>query len=190
MLDSIDNTRHSVHASDPNDTMVNYSIRMSDLKDYVKTTEDKIRELEASLVESDVNKESYMMLIDALKDELKLRNEELGILQDNEELKTAMDVKNNQLTEVEEKLDSKKEELRLVEFRIKELVRAMNISEADSYYAQAGALEEAAKRTKLAPNKKKDTYQEALELYQKALKAGKKEAKAKVAELKEKVGKD
>ncbi len=188
LLDSIDATRHSFHPDQSNDTIGGYATRMADLKDYVKKTEEKIREMEAAMVEEDVNSQSYLMLIDALKSELKLRNEEIGIMQDNEEMKVELDTKNVQLEEIESKLDTKKEELKLYELRIKEMVRTMKISEADSYYAQAGALEEAAKRTKLAPNKKRDTYAEALELYQKSLKLGKKEAKAKVAELKEKMG--
>ena len=77
--------------------------------------------------------------------------------------------------------------MKLLQIQITELVRTAKITQADSYFAQAGAIEEAAKRTKLAPNKKRDTYEEALHLYEKAVKFGKKEAKAKVEELKAKV---
>jgi hypothetical protein len=160
---------------------------MIELKDYVKETEGKIRELEASVAETNVNADSYMIIIDALKDELKVRNEEIGIIEDNAELNTAVNLKSAQLDEIELRLESKKNELKLFQIRINELVRTMKISEADSYFAQAGALEEAAKRTKLAPNKKRDTYEEALHLYEKAMKLGKKGAKAKVEELKSKV---
>jgi hypothetical protein len=48
-------------------------------------------------------------------------------------------------------------------------------------------VEEAAKRTKLAPQKKRDTYKEALELYKKSLSLGKQEAKEKIAELEKKL---
>ncbi|HCW05869.1 MAG TPA: hypothetical protein DGG95_00695 [Cytophagales bacterium] len=188
LLDSIDLTRHSVRllSVDKKDTNT-YSLRMNDLKDYVKRSEDQIRALEASLAEDEVNADSYMTIIDALKDELKIRNEEIGIMQDNEELNTTVNLKSSQLDDIEMKLQSKKEELKLLQMQINEMVRTMKISQADSYFAQAGALEEAAKRTKLAPNKKKDTYQQALDLYEKALKLGKKEAKAKVDDLKTKV---
>lgn len=188
LLDSIDVTRHSVRmlSTDKKDTNT-YSLRMTDLKDYVKKSEEQIRALEASLAEDEVNAESYMTIIDALKDELKIRNEEIGIMQDNDELNTAVNLKSSQLDDIEMKLQSKKEELKLLQMQINEMVRTAKITQADSYFAQAGALEEAAKRTKLAPNKKKDTYQQALELYEKALKLGKKEAKAKVDELKTKV---
>ena len=188
LLDSIDVTRHSVRLISPEDKTGNdYSNRMTELKDYVKQTEGVIRELEASAAESSVNAETYMTLIDALKDELKIRNEEIGIIEDNDALNTAVNAKATQLDEVEMKLESKRNELKLLQIQISELVRTSKITQADSYFAQAGAIEEAARRTKLAPNKKRDTYEEALHLYEKALKLGKKEAKAKVDELKQKV---
>ncbi len=188
LLDSIDATRHAVRMlSGEKNASTDYSQRMTELKDYVKETEGKIRELEASVAENNVNTDSYMIIIDALKDELKVRNEEIGIIEDNVELSTTVNVKSAQLDEIEMKLEAKRNELKLYQIRINELVRTMKISEADSYFAQGGALEEAAKRTKLAPNKKRDTYEEALHLYEKALKLGKKEAKAKVEELKSKV---
>jgi len=188
LLDSIDVTRHSVRllsteAKDSDD----YSGRMTELKDYVKKTEDVIRELEASAAESSVNAETYMTIIDALKDELKIRNEEIGILEDNDALSTQVNLKSNQLDEVEMKLEAKRNELKLLQIQISELVRTAKITQADAYFAQAGAVEEAARRTKLAPNKKRDTYEEALHIYEKALKLGKKEAKAKVDELKQKL---
>ncbi len=185
LLDSIDMARNSIHSVSGGDK-TDYSDRMIDLKDYIKRTEEKIKELESSVVDTDVNKESYMMMIDALKEELKFRQEEAGTLE-KPSSRTEEDLDNEHLTEIEEKLESKKNELKSLELRIKELVRTLNISEADSYFAQAAAIEEAAKRTKLAPHKRKQTFQEALDLYEKALKAGKKEAKAKIEELKEKI---
>ena len=188
LLDSIEVTRHSVRLASAEDHGGNdYTLRMTELKDYVKTTEDKIRELEANLAENTVNSESYMVIIDALKDELRIRNEEIGLMEENADLNTEVNVKTAQLSEIELRLESKKNELKLLQIRINELVRTMKITEADSYFAQAGALEEAARRTKLAPNKKRETYEEALALYEKAVSLGKKEAKIKVEELKSKI---
>jgi hypothetical protein len=61
------------------------------------------------------------------------------------------------------------------------------VSEADSYFMRAQAVEEAANRTKLAPKKKKDTLKEAIELYKKALSLGKTEAQDKITELEKKI---
>jgi hypothetical protein len=190
LLDSIDIARHSIHSMTLDGNKAKYPERMEELKEYIKRTEEKIKELESSFVDNDVNKESYMMMIDALKDELKFRQEEAGIMEKTTSIASNEDLQNVQLSEIEKKLEAKKSELKALELRIKELVRTMNISEADSYFAQAAAVEEAAKRTKLAPHKRKQTFQEALDLYDKALKLGKKEAKAKVEELKLKVGKE
>ena len=106
LLDSIDVTRHSVRLLSGEDKDgTTYSSRMTELKDYVKQTEDVIRELEASAAESSVNAETYMTIIDALKDELKIRNEEIGIIEDNDALSTEINVRSMQLDEVEMKLE-------------------------------------------------------------------------------------
>lgn len=189
LLDSIDATRHvmKMNQSDGLEKK-DYDKRMIELKDYIKQTEDKIGELEAGLIETNVNSESYLIIIDALKDELKIRNEELGLIEENSELNSEVKLKAVQLDDVESRLEVKRSELMLLEFRIKDLVKRMVISEAEGLYAQAGAMEEAARRTKLAPHKRKETYREALALYEKSLSKGKKEAKAKVEELKTKIG--
>ena len=167
-----------------------YSRRMLELKDYIKQTENKIGELEAEMVETNVNSETYLAIINALKDEIHVRNEEMGLISENIELNEDMKLKSVQLEDVESRLEVKKTELKLLELQIKELVKRMNISEAEGLYAQAGAMEEAARRTKLAPHKRKETYREALELYEKSFAKGKKDAQAKIDELRKKVGPD
>lgn len=191
LLDSIDATRHimKMNQSDGLEKK-DYDKRMIELKDYIKQTENKIGELEAGLIETNVNSESYLIIIDALKDELKIRNEELGLIEENSELNSEVKLKAVQLDDVESRLEVKRSELMLLEFRIKDLVKRMVISEAEGLFAQAGAMEEAARRTKLAPHKRKETYREALALYEKSLAKGKKEAKGKVEELKAKIGMD
>jgi hypothetical protein len=189
LLDSIDATRHVMkvnHAEGEGD----YSQRMLELKEYIKQTENKIGELEAEMVETNVNSETYLAIINALKDEIHVRNEEMGLISENIELNEEMKLKGVQLEDVESRLEVKKTELKLLELHIKELVKRMNISEAEGLYAQAAATEEAARRTKLAPHKRKETYREALALYEKSLAKGKKDAQAKIDELRKKIGPD
>jgi chromosome segregation ATPase len=191
LLDSIDATRHVMRMNQADGLeRKSYDQRMIELKDYIKQTEEKLGELEASMVETNVNSESYVVIITALKDELRIRNEELGLIEENSELNNEVMLKGVQLEDVEARLDVKKTELKMLELQIKELVKRMGISEAEGLYAQAGAMEEAARRTKLAPFKRRQTYREALALYEKSLAKGKKEAKAKVDELRAKVGPD
>jgi hypothetical protein len=192
LLDSIDATRHIMRINQADGLMepASYAKRMVELKNYIVQTEEKIGELEATLVETNVNSESYMVIISALKDELRIRNEELGLIEENSELNNEVMLKGVQLEDIESRLEVKKTELKLLELQIMELVKRMHISEAEGLYAQAGAMEEAARRTKLAPFKRRQTYREALELYEQALAKGKKEAKTKVDELKAKIGPD
>ena len=191
LLDSIDATRHLMRMNQAAGLEEkSYDKRMLELKDYIKQTEEKLGELEATMIETNVNSESYLVIITALKDELRIRNEELGLIEENSELNNEVQLKGVQLEDVESRLEVKKTELKLLEIQIKELVKRMGISEAEGLYAQAGAMEEAARRTKLAPFKRRQTYREALALYEKSLAKGKKEAKAKVDELRAKVGPD
>ena len=181
LLDSIDVTRHTmrIHHANGNE-MHHYDARMLELKDYVKQTENKIGELEASMVETSVNSESYLAIISALKDELRMRNEELGLIEDNERLNNEELLRSVQLEDMESRLEVKKLELMLLELRLAEMVRAMKLSEAESYYLQASALEESAKRTKLAPFKRRQALRQAIELYEKSLAKGNGDAKEKL----------
>lgn len=190
LLDSIDATRDVMKVNHSEGEKTDYTKRMTDLKDYIKQTESKIKELEDEMVETSVNSESYLAIINALRDELHVRNEELGLIEENSDLNEDLKLKGVQLEDVEARLEVKKTELKMLEIHIKELVKRMNISEADGLYAQGAAMEEAARRTKLAPHKRRETYREALALYEKALAKGNKEAKAKVDELRKKVGPD
>jgi hypothetical protein len=58
---------------------------------------------------------------------------------------------------------------------------------ANLYYAQAEALEQAANRTQFAPNKKKATRREALELYKLALSLGNHNAQVRIDDLENKL---
>ena len=67
------------------------------------------------------------------------------------------------------------------------MVKNFKVSEAEAYYARAQSVEEAARRTKLARHKRRETYREALELYKKAFSLGKTEAKENINQLEKKV---
>jgi hypothetical protein len=187
LLDSIDATRHTMRVHKANG-MEGYDQRMLELKDYVRLTEEKISELEANMVETNVNSESYLVIITALKDELRLRNEEMGLIDDDSNLNNEELLRGVQLEDVEARLEVKRIELMMLNMQVAEMVRQMAISEAEGFFIEASALEEAARRTKLAPYKRKQTYRQAIGLYEKALAKGKKEAQAKIDELQTKVG--
>ena len=74
-----------------------------------------------------------------------------------------------------------------MENRVQEMMKKAQVSEADSYFALGEALEEAARRTKLAPKKRKETYREAIEYYKQALAFGREDAQEKINALEEKI---
>ncbi len=106
---------------------------------------------------------------------------------ENQNLITTVGLQEAELSDKEGQIAAKQQELALIEARIQELMVSSKMSEADAYFERGKAVEEAAKRTKLAPRKKKDTYKEALELYKKSVSLGKAEAQAKVDELEKKL---
>ena len=106
---------------------------------------------------------------------------------ENQNLITTVGLQEAELNDKEAQIMAKTQELAIIEAKIQEMWVQSKMSEADSYFARAQAVEEAANRTKLAPRKKKDTLKEALELYKKSLSLGKTEAQAKIDELEKKV---
>ena len=80
-------------------------------------------------------------------------------------------------------LDAKAEEVKAFEVQIQELTDKLEISEANANFAKGQALEKAARKTKLAPKKKRKTYQDALAFYRKAHAAGHPDAAARIKEL-------
>jgi hypothetical protein len=135
------------------------------------------------------------MMVEALKDELSIRASEIETLEEqvvnyqtkNKGLLKTVKLQETELVEMRSQITTKQQELSLIEAKVDEMVDNFKVSEAEAYFARGQAVEEAAKRTKLAPIKKKETYREALGLYEKALSLGKAEAQAKITELQKKV---
>ena len=154
-----------------------------------------IRMIQTALKNSKHEAAAYLMLVDALKSEVQLRVDEIVKLEEevtkfkdeNEGLMEAIKLKEDEVKSINIKISEKQQELLLLEARIEAMVNSFKVTEADAYYARARAVEEAAKRTKLAPHKKKETYKEALELYKRSLSLGKKEAKVDIANLEKKL---
>ena len=91
------------------------------------------------------------------------------------------------MNDLQNKITAKQQELALLQAKGDEMIENFKVSEAEAFYARAKSVEEAARRTRLAPHKKRETYREALELYQKSLSLGKKEAQANIDALQKKV---
>lgn len=196
MIDSIDASRQLLRVNMVEGTSYeDYKTRMKDINNYVKDTQTKIDDLEKSLSKSKANASSYAATIKKLKADLKEKSEKIAELEEtvekyrneNQNLVSTVGMQEAELVDKEAEIESKTQELALIEARIQELMIQSKMSEADAYFTRAQAVEEAANRTKLAPKKKKETLKEAIELYKKSLSLGKQEAQAKIDELEKKI---
>lgn len=196
LMDSIDANRNLLRVNMVEGTSYeDYTARMKDINNYVKDTQNKIEDLEKSLKKSKGNTNALNATIKKLKSDLEERNKEIAALNEhveqlrneNQNLITTVGLQEAELQDKEAQILAKQQELALIEAKIQELMIASKVSEADSYFARAQAVEEAANRTKLAPRKKKETLKEAIELYKKSLSLGKEEAQAKITELEKKI---
>ena len=196
LMDSIDASRQLLRVNMVEGTTYDdYSSRMKDISNYVKDTQGKIEDLEKSLKKSKGTANAFSATIKKLKADLEERSKEITSLQaqveqlsnENKNLITTTELQEAELSDKEAQIMAKQQELALIEARVQEIMIQSKMSEADSYFARGAAVEEAARRTKLAPRKKKDTLKEALELYKKALSLGNANAQAKIDELEKKL---
>jgi chromosome segregation ATPase len=196
LMDSIDASRQLLRVNMVEGTTYeDYTSRMKDITSYVKDTQKKIDDLEKSLSSSKSKNNANAKLIKDLKAQLESKTTEIAALQEqvekyrseNQNLITTVSMQEAELADKASQIETKTQELALIEARVQELMIQSKMSEADAYFARAQAVEEAANRTKLAPKKKKETYQEAVELYKKAQSMGKEEAQAKIDELEKKL---
>ena len=196
LLDSIDATRQLLRVNLVEGTPYDdYSGRMEELNDYIANTQQRLEELEQSLRSSKANAKAYAKTISQLRAELQTKGKEMAFLQEqvekfrneNENLIITVDLQDAEIADKQAQIDTKSQELALIEARVQELMIQSKISEAEAYFTRAQAIETAAERTKLAPRKKKETMREALELYRKALSLGKNEAQVKITELEDRL---
>ncbi|MEX2233600.1 MAG: hypothetical protein WD824_15660 [Cyclobacteriaceae bacterium] len=196
LLDSIDASRNSLRSNLSEGTSYEeFSTRLKGINEFVKMSEEKITLIQNALKNSKHEASAYLMLVDALKSEVQIRVDEIVKLEEevgkyrveNHGLLQAIKMKEDEVKEINIKISEKQQELLLLEARIEAMVNNFKVTEADAYFARARAVEEAAKRTKLAPQKKRETYKEALELYKRSLSLGKQEAKANIANLEAKI---
>ncbi|HEY9045424.1 MAG TPA: hypothetical protein VIN08_05990 [Ohtaekwangia sp.] len=196
LMDSIDASRQLLRVNMVEGTTYeDYTSRMKDINGYVKDTQHKIDDLEKSLSTSKSHNNANLKLIKTLKAQLEAKTQEIAALQEqvdkykgeNQNLITTVSMQEAELADKQTQIETKSQELALIEARVQELMIQSKMSEADALFARGQAVEEAANRTKLAPRKKKDTYREAIELYKKALSLGKNEAQDKITELEKKL---
>lgn len=196
LIDSIDENRNAIRLDMTEGLQYDeYVVRMKNLNEYVKRSEERINNLESDLQQSEGSRKAYANAIARLKKDVQEKNKKIIELQElvntykneNTELLSLVAFKESELADAEIEIMQKKQELNLLEMRIQELMIQSKMTEADAYFARASAVEEAANRTKLAPKKKKKTFMEAIELYEKSRDLGREDAQAKIDELANKI---
>ncbi|MCZ6521011.1 MAG: hypothetical protein O6848_05920 [Bacteroidetes bacterium] len=196
LLDSIDKHRQVLRLDmEMGTTYADYTNRMSELNDYVSQTERRISELEDQLQQGSEDNSALSVSLKRLKKELTEKSQEIARLneqvekyrQENQTLLTTVGLQDAEIQDKAAEIEIKRQELEFLENRIQEVLTKSKMDEADAYFARAEAVEEAARRTKLAPRKKKETLKEALELYKKAASMGREDATAKITELEKKI---
>jgi DNA repair exonuclease SbcCD ATPase subunit len=196
LMDSIDASRQLLRVNMVEGTTYDdYKARMKDINGYVKDTQKKIDDLEKSLTSSQSKNSANAKLIKKLKADVETKSKEIASLQEqvdkfrseNQNLITTVGMQEAELSDKSAQIETKNQELALIEARVQEMMIQSKMSEADAYFARGQAVEEAARRTQLAPRKKKETYKEAIELYKKALSLGKTEAQEKITALEKKI---
>ncbi len=187
-LDSIDANRSALVSEDVTSPEV-LSERLHDINEFVKRSEQKIVAIEEALKSSNLESSAYLMMVDALKGEVQYQvdqvarlNEQVRISNDeNAGLRENIQRKDDELTR---QASAKEQELRLLRERIQTMEDNVKINNADAFYERAKAAEAVARKTKLAPRKKREAYEEAVQLYRKALALGKSQAKDDLVRLK------
>jgi chromosome segregation ATPase len=190
LIDSIDASRRALRSEMVEGTSYSdYITRLKDINQHLKDTEKKIGEIEQS---SKKDKGVSRAAIKKLKADLESRSQEVLALQveiekmreENKTLSRHVTQRDSTIVTREEVIQLRDQDITELENLVKDINEQTKIKVANLYYAQAEALETAAKRTSfLAGKKKKETKREALELYKLSYSLGKAEAEARINAL-------
>ena len=196
LMDSIDLARNALKLElEAGTDYDDYIKRMEDINEYVASSEAKIDELEMELSKYTSSNQAYLKTISRLKKEVSEKATEIKDLElmvekyrtESQTMANVVEMQEAEIFDLNDQIDLKTEELEYIEARIEELMKKSQMNEADSYFALGEALEEAAKRTRLAPRKRKETYKEAIEYYKKSLAFGREDAQERIDELEKKI---
>ncbi len=189
LLDSIDLSRQALRTNVVEGiSYADYISRLEAINSHIKITKAKLTAMEASAKKS---KRASVATIKRLKADLEARSNEILELQlnivalreHNKVLTARLIQKDSIVSSRDELIRIKAADVASLENLVHDINENNRIKVGNLYYAQAAALEEAAKRTKFAPRKKKDTKREALELYRLAYSLGNEEALVRITAL-------
>lgn len=189
LLDSIDANRHVLRARITEGmSYADYISRLKDINAHIKDSQAKLIALETSLKNS---RGVSSATIHRLKKDLEARSKEIvelqmevvGLRDLNKNLYASLLLKDSLISSKDEMIRLKRADVATLQDLVADINDQNRIKVANLYYAQAEALEVAAKRTKFAPRKKKETKREALELYRLSYSMGNTNAEEQIKRL-------
>ena len=163
LMDSIDANRQTLRLNVLEGiSKDDYVSRMEGLKTYVKNTEEKIAELEATLKKSKASNYAYKRTVKSLKAEIGVLTQQIASLTetvnryktDNENLVKINETQGLELLSKLEQIETKNQEVVKLENKVAEISENAKQSLGEQYLAHAKTVEEVANRTKFAPKKK------------------------------------
>ncbi|MEM1134568.1 MAG: hypothetical protein AAGI07_01925 [Bacteroidota bacterium] len=165
--------------------------RLRGLSAFIEYTRQKILKVENQMIAQHTENKSLQRLISKMRKELagkdliikKLKKQIAGYEAENKELVRMIDLQKKEIINIEQQLKLKIAALNRAELNIEMLKVEKSKIKADAFYEKAEATEQIAKMTKLAPEKKKEVFIEALNLYKMALEAGRQDAMKKIKVL-------
>ena len=198
LMDSIESAEKSLTISLAEGTDYDdYAARLRNVKDYIDDSKNEISKLEKSLSKSLSKNKIFMRQIRNLKKQVAEREETIIQLseqvekfrEENTALVKTVDLQKGEILAQERLILDKKKELAVLEANIESMKEELATNIANAFYEQAEINVQLAEKTKLAPKKKRQHYQDAHDLFQKAFEAGREDAFARMEELKEKINK-
>lgn len=153
------------------------------------TSREAALEIRKQLTRSRREAEAYLMMIDALKGEINIKDAELHSLrEDIVRYQSGIALLLDSLSRKEQALERVLAQTQLqhgpdLQAKVRELSKNLRIAEAEACYAAALRAEAAAHRIMFAPARKRESLLEALEVYKKAFSLGKQEAAKNISRL-------
>jgi chromosome segregation ATPase len=165
--------------------------RLRGLSAFIEYTRQKMIKLEQRMADETNENTALHMLIGKMRKELENKDKIITRLRkqvneyeaENEELIKLVDLQQKEIIDIEQQLKIRMTALDKAEQNIEELKSEKEKILANAFYEKAIAVEEIANRTNFAPQKKKEAYEEALNLYKMAFNAGRKDAQQKITAL-------
>lgn len=192
LLDSIERAEQTLALTLMEGTSYeNYSERLRSVQDYIQNSKSEIETLEKTLAKSKSNNRVFLAQIERLKETVSDREGRLVELstqveeykKKNASLIKTVDLQEQEIMAQDGRIKANKQEMALLEIRLEKLRAEAKEAQANAYFAQGEMQEQLAKKTLLAPKKKKGHLKDAYDFYKKSFETGREDAYQKMQEL-------